>query len=810
MYSSAMNCVYGTMRRGSSELKTLVLVLLMVLALTSGATARSVHDSTVVDLLPQGEFSNDNNWSLNSRDIFTNQPAEYTEAMIADDKLSIINDRPLNLGEQTVWASSTSTDSNASLGSPDGAYSWSRGPVIVVDGFDVSSIENLDYYGAKLLLHIQIPDALYQDSVRISIEWGGTYELVKNWAHTTGAINHINSNAYEIDLDQYTNWTFAQLGDIEVTLDYVSEGTTDDSQLNVDAVGLKLTSKTQWYGNEVSKAVTTFTNHGLPIIEQNLSTGVADGLTLTPCGLEPASENQSGSWESDPIETPYEQRIGRVHYEIENNTVDDVVLEYASSEDGVQWGGYSPVSNHMLLPDSEYTKLRVTTSSECIERIWVDVNDPSLSLTGRMIGDADGLDQNYSRFIVAIEDRAVISETISGSQSFSFSIPIGKYLDTESQRFELSLAGWFIWNSQGNASSMIIEVSNIDISGGFTIQYDEDPVCSITGNQQLDEDGGGLVLPLITRCTDDRTAPDDLSVSFQNSNPELVEVSLSEGQIRVALQRNMHGIANIVTTVSDDAGNTWSENWIITVEEVDDLPVLDEFPAVIPVEHDAPSTIQFSYSDIDSYQLTVSTNRSWANADLENRTITITPPTPGFQSFDITLCDDSNCVSRTVDIEVLALPDLFVESIELDEETLTAGDIVEVSVFVRNSGQAEAGFVSVRIEGDNSMLHIGEIAVIPPGGLGVVSFDWQVPDSDNLVTLSAIVDRSLDIDESDESNNMQRLNVVITPNEGTDTSGDGSSIQISDTVSIIGTLGLVILLVGLYALFAPAKIKKIE
>ena len=798
------------MRHSRTGLKALILVLLMMVALTSSVTARSVHDSTVVDLLPQGDYSTNNNWSLSSRDIFTNQPAEYTEAMVADNKLSIVNNRPLNLGEQTVWASSTSTDSNASIGSPDGAYSWSRGPVIVVDGFDVSAIENLDYYGAKLLLHIQIPDALYQDSVRISIEWGGTYELVKNWAHTTGAINHINSNAYEIDLDQYANWTFAQLGDIEVTLDYVSEGNTDDSQLNVDAIGLKLTSKTQWYGNEVSRAITTFSNYGLPIIEQNLSTGISNGLTLTPCGLEPASENTSGSWVSDPIETPYEQRIGRVHYEIENSTEDDVILEYASSEDGVQWSGFSPITKHMLLPDSEYTKLRVTTSVECIQRVWVDVNDPSLSLTGRMIGNADGLDQNYSRFIVAIEDRAIISETISGSQTLSYSIPIGKYLNPESASFELSIAGWFIWNSQGDASSMILEVSNVDISGGYTIQYDEDPICSISGNQQLDEDGGGLVLPLLTRCSDDRTSPSDLSVTFQNSNPELVEVTLSEGQIRVALQRNMHGVANIVTTVSDDAGNTWSENWIITVDEVDDLPVLDEFPAVIPVEHDTPSTIQFSYSDIDSTDLTVSTNRSWATASLEDRAITITPPTPGFQSFDLTLCDDSNCVSRTVDIEVLALPDLFVESIELDEETLISGDIVEVSVFVRNSGQAEAGFVSVRIEGDNSMLHIGEIAVISPGGLGVVSFDWQVPDSDNLVTLNAIVDRSLDIDESDETNNEQRLNVVISHSEEPDSSTDGSSIQISDNVSIIGTLGLVILLVGLYALFAPAKIRKIE
>ena len=66
------------------------------------------------------------------------------------------------------------------------------------------------------------------------------------------------------------------------------------------------------------------------------------------------------------------------------------------------------------------------------------------------------------------------------------------------------------------------------------------------------------------------------------------------------------------------------------------------------------------------------------------------------------------------------MPDLFIESIVENEKPLE-GDIAEVSVFVRNSGQAEAGFVSVRIQDDNSVLHIGEIAVISPGGLGVVS-----------------------------------------------------------------------------------------
>ena len=62
--------------------------------------------------------------------------------------------------------------------------------------------------------------------------------------------------------------------------------------------------------------------------------------------------------------------------------------------------------------------------------------------------------------------------------------------------------------------------------------------------------------------------------------------------------------------------------------------------------------IQFSYSDVDSLELTASTSRSWATVNIELRD-NDNSPTPGYQSFDLTICDDSNCVSRTVDLEVL-------------------------------------------------------------------------------------------------------------------------------------------------------------
>ena len=76
----------------------------------------------------------------------------------------------------------------------------------------------------------------------------------------------------------------------------------------------------------------------------------------------------------------------------------------------------------------------------------------------------------------------------------------------------------------------------------------------------------------------------NLSVVFENSNPELVNVDLTQGDIRLSLLPEASGQAIIQTTVSDSAGNTWTETFIVNVANVDDAPLLQEFPALIPVE----------------------------------------------------------------------------------------------------------------------------------------------------------------------------------------------------------------------------------
>ena len=267
-------------------------------------------------------------------------------------------------------------------------------------------------------------------------------------------------------------------------------------------------------------------------------------------------------------------------------------------------------------------------------------------------------------------------------------------------------------------------------------------MCSMIGSHDLTEDGGGIILPLLSRCSDDRTSVEDLSVSFANNNPDLLEVDLTEGQVRIKLLPEASGTAQIVTTVSDTSGNFWTEVSIIDVANVDDKPILEEFTTVHPVDHGFTENISFILSDVDTFNqdLVVTTNRSWASVNMDTREILVNPPTPGFTSVLITACDETSCVDRVLELEVRALSELYIEEIRIEDD-VRAGDIFEVKVFVRNSGQISATLVEVRCSADGQTFGTGVIQILEAGQMGFVSCDMQAPYDDDSLIIEAEVDR---------------------------------------------------------------------
>jgi len=795
--------------RSSISSLTLVLLLLLTsgLPLLDAAQGRSVHSTSVVDIFPQGALDDAGEWSVGAETSFTQATATYTETMVADQRLTMVHQRPVHLDTMTVWSSSSPTNSNYSVGAPDGAATWSTGPEIELTGFDTSGLSAYILKEVHLQAVFQIPDALQEDTVRISVEHGDGFDLLKTFAHTQGNLDYINNSAFTLNITDLMEWTWTDISEMMFTLDYVSAGGVDDSRLVVDAVGLDITVQTPWYGGEVGYASSTFTGHDLPVIGLDFEAGTTDNMALDECGLKPLVDGTSGTWTSALFSPPPQQLLGRLHLSTSEGALGNVSVEVALSQDGESVGEYQALSPNTLLPQATAYRVRVVVLDACVDEVWVDVNDPSLGLSGRVFGTNDGIDANYSRWLVFVNGDVVSNEAMDLG-TFVHEWPIGAYLRPGSDALEVSIRAWFTWDSTGEESTTALEINSISVSGGFDVEWDEDPVCEPIGDLALTEDNGGIILPLLLRCSDDRSSNEALLVQFTNTNTDLIEVDLAEGDVRVRLLPEASGQAVIGVTVLDEAGNTWQDAFTVEVLSVDDPPVVAEFQSLIPVERDVETVVEMSWFDVDSTQLTASTNRSWATVDLTSNALTVTPPNIGFHTVLVSVCDQTGCTDREVDFEVMALPDLFFESMDLGDEDLTQGDVVSLRLLIRNDGQADASMVSVRCQANDQLIGVQTIPLIQPGELRAVTCEWQIPNDVEVVRFSAIIDRGFEIPEGNEDNNGIESLVAIKQAQE-----DGASSQDEGGMSGILGLGLVILSVGLIALlayFMPAKVKKIE
>ena len=221
-----------------------ILVLILLIMPVTMAEARSVHSTSEVEMFPQGTMQVSDDWEFNRHLAFTAEDrpddADYVMGMIADNHMTLGINLPEHLDDQMIWSSTTSTNSNASIGTPDGAYSWSTGPDITLSGFDVSSFGENTIESVELIVHFNIPDPLTQDKARFSVVNNGIHDLVKTWSNTQGGLYYM-TNGWSVEIFDDNNWTWDELSNIDINLDYVSNGGTDDSQLQVDAVGLKIT-----------------------------------------------------------------------------------------------------------------------------------------------------------------------------------------------------------------------------------------------------------------------------------------------------------------------------------------------------------------------------------------------------------------------------------------------------------------------------------------------------------------------------------------------------------------------------------------
>ncbi|MDG1553005.1 MAG: hypothetical protein P8Q87_05685, partial [Candidatus Poseidonia sp.] len=321
------------------------------------ASARSVHETIDYDLFPQGSLTDASDWSMQATTSFTSQPATYTDAMVADQRITMVHQRPQNLDSMEYWGTNSPSASENVVGSPDGQFAWSTGPVMSVDGFDFSASTQYIITSVDVLVAFKVTDTLSIDSVRLSMDWSNGTDLMRTWSNTNGAIDYINNSAYRLSIDSVDDWSWSMLSSIELTMDYVSVGQTDDARLELDAIGIEVTMESAWYGGEVAQATSTASGHEMPIQEIDMSQGEYNGMSLSVCGLESTNMDTIGSWTSAVLQRPAEQYFGRIHFDVnESGTESNVSVQYATSEDGESFTAFT-IHNTEALPAAEYLKV---------------------------------------------------------------------------------------------------------------------------------------------------------------------------------------------------------------------------------------------------------------------------------------------------------------------------------------------------------------------------------------------------------------------------------------------------------------------
>ena len=761
--------VMGHCRTGSAILAMMVFAL--ACPVVSGD---SVISSESVEILDAGRFQSSSEWSFSSSTGFTSDQAEYTIGMIADGEMSFTHSRPDNFDEYTSWASSGCSECNATFGEPDGFYSWSMGPDITMGGYIFSGLHSMEIENVSLILHFSIPDPLPSDEVNVIMQNHGSDILITTFARTLGALDRM-SNPLVLNLDDEIEWDWSKLEQTQFNVDYVSDNQgADDSEVRVDAVGLRVKFHQPWFSFENARAEHSTTLNEVPVIDISTYEGETTGLSHSTCGLIPEGDS-NGSWEFH-VSPPPGQELGRIHV---SGTGNYTVM--SSSDDS--GGEYSLAHPAQLIENPEHGQnIRIELQDGCIHGARVDINDPHLTVIGRVSGGFSGLSEESSYIRFAVGNLLVHTEEMDAG-GFVISIPIGHVLPEEGGFLEVGVATRFQWSSNGTAESTVVHIESMSISGGFTIDWDRDPFCEEIGDIALIEDGGGQIISLPPICSDDITDPQDLVVSAVSSDEGVLKASGSGGLLTIEPEEEASGVADVSVTVYDEAGNYWEGSFTVEIQSVNDPPEIVHLPGYLYIELGDSYEITPDLFDPDSFPLAVTTSRSWANVG-ENGSILIEPVEVGEHVLRISVSDGISEISREITIFVTSKPDLLVESLEIrvggeESQSLSEGDVIELIGFIRNQGRGSAENVTFYCRIDGILIGTGTIAELGPGDLKMAVCDFQLMETSEIVTFLMEVDGTNTIDETIEGNNIVGVEMPVeTPGGRTGSNGGGSTIAI--------------------------------
>lgn len=745
------------------------------------ALGDTVISSEEVEILEAGNFQNPSEWSFETTTGFSTDQAEYTIGMVADGEMSFTHARPDNFAEYTSWASSGCSSCNATFGEADGFYSWSRGPDITMGGYSYSGLDSMEIEQVSLVLHISIPDALPSDEVNVIMQNHGSDILVTTFARTLGPLNRM-INPLVVNLDSHLDWDWSKLEQTQFNVDYVSDNQgADDSEVRVDAAGLRVKYHQPWFSFENARAEHSSILEEVPVFDISTYEGEISGLEHSTCGLVPVG-GEIGIWEFR-VSAPSDQKIGRVHVSGVGNH--SIWISHESTD-----GEYVEIdSGDLVWGKAEIVDFRILVEDGCISGSRVDLNDPHLIVSGRVSGSFAGLSSESSNIRFAIGSFLVHTEQMDYGE-FEFSVPVGYALPPEGEAIRIGVAARFQWSSNGTSENTIVHISSMSISGGFSLEWDRAPNCEEIADVSLIEDEGGEIISVYSICSDDITDPQSLKVRAHSSDNSTLLAYGEGGLLMIEPEDEASGTAEVFVQVIDEVGNSWTDSFFVEVEPVMDPPEFGYVPGVLYIELGESGVIAPEIFDPDTEALSITTSKSWASVN-DTGEIFLQPVETGEHLLTISVTDGISMITRDVVIIVTSKPDLLVESMEiriggLEADDLENGDVVEVIGFVRNQGRGVAQNVSFYCMLNGVLVGTGEISELGPGGLSMATCDIQLIVPTGVATFTVEIDGTNSIEETIEGNNVHSVEFPIrNPSTGAD---DGNASTFIVALSVVAIL----------------------
>jgi|GEM_PF-3986114 len=783
---------------------SLVAMLLLSASVVIPAQADTVLDIRQIDLFPNGDFTNNEVWTVSGSYGYGSDPLRYSNAWIEDDVLRVEHDRTVNSRTVTIWAEQNMTSGHEeAAGGPDGTFATSNGPEIILTDFDTVSFDGKPVLDVKLFLSMQVPVRLSDDEVRLLMDNGtGGAALLHTWFHTETPLDALASPYWSMEIEA-TGLSASDIGSLAFTVDYASKGGQDDSELRLDALGLQVTYQQIANGVEFVRISTASELPMHPWVDVEPDQGLWSGFVAKPCGLSVDLNATSSIWTSPVIESPPGQNIGRIWVEEEGNSS----LRWRVPGSAEAW---QLAPRDSALEVTESIELQLEMLDGCFGGIRVDYNEPKVVIKGLMSGDISGIDTSLSSLAVVIDGTTIV-HTMFTTGPFEIQGPVGWALSDE--EVEIDIVIRFQWADDGAPNSFTVLVESVDVSGGFEYDIDQDPVCEDIADLELEEDGPAREFDMALRCSDDRDSA--LSYSVLSSQPSIISASISGTEIIIEPVPEAWGSAVITMTATDGSGNTDIMAIVATLLEVADPPVVgrSDLPGTVYVEVGSHKQAQLTISDIDTPlgDLVWTSTSQWVSIS-ETGLVSILAGAPFDEIVFLNVTDGTHQSNISFRLNATLRPDLTVSELISTPLVAQEGDSVSVRATITNLGEADARqfWLSCTVN-DQPLGRATMFGLLGAGNSTTYTLEWEATGHDEMATVSCMIDELDHIRESDDLNNMAQISIIVESQMPTTTSTNIASEGASEASPYGLAITAVLVLLGVcYLIFGPDRIRKVS